>query len=99
MNSEPTITMNNLQIVGGYEFEQEICQLCRGSLVGPQLQDLTNENKTNIEMKVVVGKCDHIFHRKCLHELKKSGFLSCPVSTCKVTWEEKAECNCDLGFY
>jgi hypothetical protein len=97
-STEPIITINNLQIHGSYEFEDNVCTLCRGSLIGPQLQDLQelhNNNKTLIEMKVVIGKCNHIFHRGCLQKLIKSGFLSCP--TCKLVWEQQDECNSDLS--
>jgi hypothetical protein len=96
MAFQPTIVMKNIEVCIGYEFEQEDCKICRGSLSAPPLQDLNNDTKTKIEMVVISGRCGHIFHKKCIQELKKNNYLSCPQ--CNLVWKDEDALSCDIGI-
>jgi hypothetical protein len=95
---EPEITITSAEIYIGYEFSNDSgnCKICRGSLLAPPLQELNNESKTKIEMTVSLGKCGHLFHKKCIHELKKNNYLSCP--SCNVVWSEEDQLPCEIGI-
>jgi hypothetical protein len=96
MDTQPVIKMNSLQVFLGYEFEQENCQICRSNLSAPPLSELTNNSQTKIDMTVLVGKCGHMFHKKCINEMKKNNFTSCPQ--CNLVWNEEDALSCEVGF-
>lgn len=78
------ITLKKAKFFIGYETEQENCDLCRHKLSGPSLQELKNNT---IKMEIVIGNCDHIYHKTCIRDFIKSGYIFCPI--CHIIWEEK----------
>ena len=95
MENQPTITIKNMEIYTGYEFNPDDCKLCRNSLMAPSLPDLNNEDLTQIEMLIIIGKCGHYFHKKCISNFQNTGYVSCP--TCNVSWEVQDIVNCYLN--
>lgn len=92
----PVIEIKRVKIVGGYEFNDVNCELCKNNLMAPYYKDIEDNTKKNVDMRVSVGKCGHIFHKKCITEFRNSGILSCPLPSCKISWNEESQCNCDL---
>jgi hypothetical protein len=97
MSVSPSITIKNVEVYSGYEFEQEDCKICRCSNSAPPLQDLNNDSKKNIEMSVILGKCGHMFHSSCIKDLNKNNFVSCQI--CKLVWKEDGKpLECEIVF-
>lgn len=68
------------------------CGFCHKFLVSPPPQELQANDITNavvIEGKLTKGKCNCIFHEKCMNGYLNAGNLSCPH--CNTPWAKEKE--------
>ena len=82
MSQNINMNIKNIDLYVGYDFnynQNNLCTLCR--------EDLSMPQETETVSIISVGKCNDIFHKKCIDKLVQTGFISCPV--CNMKWEEK----------
>lgn len=67
-----------------YNFEDDICGLCKANLMDACLECYANNNKV---CKVSQGQCDHCFHYHCISNWLKDD-ESCPIDNVKFLYNE-----------
>jgi hypothetical protein len=77
------IKIKSLKIQGMYTFTNgsctdDKCSLCKQCLTGPSFDDLQREM---LNVQVVMGKCDHCFHKSCMEAWQDKGFMTCPIDS------------------
>lgn len=100
MDQSPVINVKHVNLFVGYVFKQENCTICRGNLSAPPASEYnsdqtTNSIKSSIDCSVLLGKCDHMYHKKCIQSLKKNNYVSCPQ--CNVVWENSETLTCHVS--
>ena len=88
------IDIKSLEVCIGYEFDQDDCKICNGSLMAPSVNDLNDNKKSNIDLMVTVGKCGHYFHKQCIQNVSQNNYTSCP--TCNLVWKKDNDLPCDF---
>jgi hypothetical protein len=86
MDSDISITINRATISTFYKYKNEdkenICKLCRSSLMLPTFEDI---EKLKSQLIVSKGVCGHYFHKTCIDKYVQSGKISCPIDY--TTWK------------
>lgn len=54
------------------------CNICRQFLTAPSLEDM---QKGLLNVQIVIGKCEHCFHKSCFEAYQRKGNSSCPIDT------------------
>ena len=57
------------------------CLLCKLPLLAPAPQELKTSGAMSIKIdgQIVMGECNHMFHKACMTALTSSGCMSCPI--------------------
>jgi hypothetical protein len=77
------IMIKELNFKGSYTLKNgnvtnDKCTLCRSSLSGPSPEDL---QKGSFNDTVVIGKCEHCYHKLCIEAFLRKGNSSCPIDS------------------
>ena len=64
------IKLLGVNLIAGWNLNisDQICKLCDGLLTLPPKNMALIDNKIISNDKVIVGKCDHSYHKSCLEE-------------------------------
>ena len=88
------VKINSLNIVATWNYDtlNDDCPLCRKHLMAPTQLDIDNKC---IKNNIVIGKCQHAYHKSCIDTWLKNKNLSCIV--CKLLWS--VDKNVSSGNY
>lgn len=77
------IEIKELNIQGCYTLKHggltnDKCTLCRQLLTSPSFEDMQNGL---LNVQILIGKCEHCFHKSCFEAYQSKGNSSCPIDT------------------